>query len=190
MNYFAAGQALVEGRVQRGEIDMQRKIEQFNISVAEQNARLTGQQTSAREEQQRRESRQLLGTQRAAIAQSNVGFDGSSADIIRQSSANAELDALNIRYAGELERMGFLNEIEMRKYSDQMLKLKGKQVMRMRWGNALGALFGGGAGQQQISKALDRNNNGPSGGGKVSHTWASGARGAYGGFGRVGTGPG
>lgn len=205
MNWFAFGDTLAQGHRQRVEINEQRDIEKFNIRAAEQNAALTAQQTSAREEQQRRESRQLLGTQRAAIAQSGVGFGGSSADIMRQSAASAELDALNIRYAGDLERMGILNEIEMRKYNDKLLQLQGKQVMRMRWGSALGALFGGGGGRQpEAGKALDAKTGayGQGGDGGTNHSWNKTAAGAYGGFGggstkftkssrtnRIGTGP-
>lgn len=194
MNWFAFGNTLAEGRQQRKEIDAQREIENFNIRNARQNAQLTAQQTSAREEQQRREARQLLGTQRAAIAQSGVGFSGSSLDIMRQSTTNAELDSLNIRYAGDLERHGILNEIEMREYNARLLKLRGKQVMRMRWGAAIGNLFGGGSGGYGKSGggALEKSGHGKDASKDAkdrSHGWAKGAKGAYGGYGRVGTGP-
>lgn len=146
MNFFAFGNTLAEGRQQRKEIEAQREIEKFNIENDKQNARLLGQQTSAREEALRRDARKVLGAERAGIAQSGVGFGGSSLDVMRRSTAAAELDALNIRYAGDLERTGILNQIEMREYNNRLLKLRGKQVMRMRWGAALGNLFGGAGG--------------------------------------------
>ncbi len=190
MNFFAMGDALAQGRAQRLEIDTQRAIEEFNITNDKNNAALLAQQTGAREEQSRREARQLLGAQRAAIAQSGVGFGGSSADIIRQSTMNSELDALNIRYAGDLERMGILNEIEMRKYSVQLLKKKGEQVMRMRVGTALSALFGGQGGAQPGATASARQSSGAMQKdlSKTTHTWAASKTGAYGGYGRFGTG--
>ena len=180
--------ALVQGRQARNAIDVEIDKENFNIANAENNARLVAQQTSQREDQQRRESRQLLGTQRAAIAQSGVGFGGSSADIIRQSTASAELDALNIRYAGDLERYGILNEIEMRKFNKAVLRKQGKQAMRLRWFNAASAFFGDPGVQQRIGEAVQDRAYGQSKQ-KTSHNWASKASGAYGGFGRVGTGP-
>lgn len=181
--------ALVQGRQERNRIDVQRDIEQFNIKVGEQNAALTAQQASVREEQQRRESRQILGTQRAAIAQSGVGFGGSSADIIRQSETSAELDALNIRYAGVLERMGILNDVEMRKFNDKVLRMQGKQAMRLRWFNAAAAFFGAPGVQQQIGEALAKRNSGYGQSGSTYHSWNKTAAGAYGGFGKIGTGP-
>lgn len=183
---FGAVGALVQGRQARNAIDVERDIEKFNIKAAEQNASLTAQQTSQREDQQRRESRMLLGTQRAAIAQSGVGFGGSSADIIRRSTANAELDALNIRYAGDLERMGILNEIEMRKFNDQVLRKQGKQAMRLRWFNAASAFFGDPGVQQRIGAALGSSGAYGQSGNGTSHNWASGSTGAYGGYGRIG----
>ena len=188
MNFFAFGSEMAKGRQARNAIDSQRDIEQFNIKVEKQNAMLVGQQASAREEQQRRESRQLLGTQRAAIGQSNVGFEGSSADIIRQSASSAELDALNVRYAGVLERSSILNSISMREYNDKLLKVQGKQAMRMRWLNALSGLVGGSSTGESFNKALGRENTAYGNQG-TSHKWASGAGGAYGGFGKSGTGP-
>lgn len=190
MNFFAMGDALAQGRAQRMEIDSQRAIEEFNLTNDRRNAELLAQQTGAREEQSRREARQLLGSQRAAIAQSGVGFGGSSADIIKQSTMNAELDALNIRYAGDLERMGILNEIEMRKYNVQLLKKKGEQVMRMRWGTAASALFGGQGGRQASGNDSARQSSGAYSKdlSKTTHTWASSKTGAYGGYGRFGTG--
>lgn len=186
---FNAVGALIQGRQARNEIDVQRDIQQFNNKVTEQNAALAGQQASAREEQQRRESRNILGTQRAAIAQSGVGFGGSSADIIRQSETSAELDALNIRYAGVLERMGLLNELAMGKFNDRVLKKQGKQAMRLRWFNAAAGFFGSQGVQQKIGSALAKNQAYGQTNAGTYHSWNKGAAGAYGGFGKIGTGP-
>lgn len=187
MNIAGAVGALVQGRQERNAIDVQRDIEQFNIKVEKQNAALVAQQTSAREEQQRRESRQLLGTQRAAIAQSGVGFGGSSADIIRQSTASAELDSLNVRYAGDLERMGILNSIAMREFNDANLKHAGKVAMRMRWVNAASAFVGGGnIGKSSNPSALPGAGSAGQSGFTTSHGWASSGMGAYGGMGGAG----
>ena len=151
---FGAIGALVQGRQQRNEIDRQRDIEQFNIKVGEKNAELSAQQTSAREEEVRRRARRALGSQRAAIAQSGTGDGGSNAAIVQQSTTNAELDALNVRYSGALERMGILNDVTMRKYNDAVLRKQGKMAMRMRWFNAVSAFFGSSGVQQQIGQAM------------------------------------
>jgi hypothetical protein len=193
MNWFAFGQALVEGRQARVETDIQGKILGQRIRWENQNLEITGQQTSQAEEQQRRESRQLLGAGRAAIAQSGIAMTGSAADIMKQSATNAELDALNIRYAGTLERMSILNEIGMLNYEKDVVKMRGQQAMRMRWGNAFAGLFGGNA-----SSGINSTTQGASKSGgymkrdtptiasltKGSNRWAASKTGAYGGYGR------
>lgn len=60
----------------------------------------TERETFANEEIQRRQARQLLGQQAAAVAQAGTGYGGTTALVMDQSALNAELDALNIRYAG------------------------------------------------------------------------------------------
>lgn len=85
---------------------------QSNKFAAAENARyldLEGRtavsQATADEEAQRREARQVLSTQAAAMAQS--GMSGSQAGkLVKQSALNAELDALNIRYQGQLKKSG------------------------------------------------------------------------------------
>lgn len=179
---------LVEGRQQRNEIDRQRDIEQFNIKVEEQNAALSAQQTSAREEAVRRAARRALGQQRAAIAQSGTGTGGTNAALAEQSTTNAELDALNVRYAGVLERMGILNSIEMRKYNDKVLKKQGKQAMRLRWFNAVGAFFGSSGVQQQMGQALASPSATPSTTGGGYGAGLSSGYGLSGGYGSIGGG--
>lgn len=66
------------------------------LNAQAQTARMQGY---ADEAAQRRQSSQILGKQAAAMAQAGGGIDEG---LIRQSAANAELDALNIRYAGLL----------------------------------------------------------------------------------------
>lgn len=75
----------------------------YSAKVARENARAVGDQTALREEAIRRESDQLLGAQRAAIAESGTGMGGSNALIMAQDSTLAELDALTERYEGRLK---------------------------------------------------------------------------------------
>lgn len=68
------------------------------------------QQSVADEEATRRRARQILGMQRAAIAESGLGYEGSAGLIAQQSAANAELDALNTRYNGYMRALGLLSD--------------------------------------------------------------------------------
>lgn len=68
----------------------------------EGNARINDFQTAEREGLQRRRAGEVLGEQRAAIAQSGFGSGGTMGDIVRESVAGSELDALAIRYEGRV----------------------------------------------------------------------------------------
>lgn len=141
--------ALVQGRQEANEARQQGRIENYKAQVAQANAENAGRQASAEQERSRRESRQVLGAQRAGIAESGTAFSGSNLDIIRQDTAAAELDALNIQYAGELERKGLLNEAEAFRYNERVLRSKAKSAMRQRWISAIGAglsAYGGAGG--------------------------------------------
>lgn len=75
--------------------------------VAEANARTAKETTVADEETLRRRNTAAMGTVRAAAAQS--GFDPSSgtlADLQARTAGELELDALTMRYKGDLERVG------------------------------------------------------------------------------------
>jgi hypothetical protein len=58
---------------------------------------------------------------------------------MRQDAALAELDALNVQYAGDLERRGLLQEAEGHRYTQRSLKAKAKTLMRTRWLSAISA---------------------------------------------------
>lgn len=92
----------------------------YNARQQEVSANVARRQAAAREEMQRKEARKFLGRQRAAIAESGTGFGGTNQDIAVQSALDAELDALNIRYQGELEARG-LNE------QANLTRLEGRQ---------------------------------------------------------------
>lgn len=94
-------------------------IAQAGLSIAggkaEQNslknqAKVASQQAYRDEETQRRDTRQLRGAQAAALAENGLTPDGSSGMMADQAATNAELDALNIRYAGILKRHGLRTE--------------------------------------------------------------------------------
>lgn len=142
-NIFNAVGELVKGRQTANQLRDQAENEQYAADMAKANRDISARQYSAREEALRRSARQALGAQRAAIAESGTGFGGSNLAIQKQSTANAELDALNLRYQGALERVGFDAEISTRLYNKSALRKGASQAMRLRWFNAASAFFGG-----------------------------------------------
>ena len=83
----------------------------FAAAVTRQNILTNSQQAGIREEQVRRDARQTLGEQAAAVAESGTGFGGSNRDLMEQDSAKAALDALNARYEGKLNRRNQQNSL-------------------------------------------------------------------------------
>lgn len=95
---------------------------QYNASMMDQAATVERQQASVREDAQRQQARLLLGEQRAAFAQSGGGMGGSAGDVMQQSAINAELDALTMRYEGELRARGLNAQAEGERYSGRTAK--------------------------------------------------------------------
>jgi hypothetical protein len=74
----------------------------FNADMQNRNAGIARQQAAAEEEKQRRLGYMRQGAARAAYGASGVAIEGSPLDILEQSAAQEELDALNIRYRGAI----------------------------------------------------------------------------------------
>ena len=91
--------------------DSGRKMAHTNADIATQRATIAAQQANVNEDANRRRAAYALGTQRAAVAQAGVGFEGTGGDIVDQSSTNAEMDALNIRYGGKIGVLSATDQI-------------------------------------------------------------------------------
>lgn len=85
----------------------QSQVAEAESDLAKENAKAAAEQASAAEDATRRRNRSILARQRAAIAESGIGFGGSSETLQQDSAVQAELDALNIRYEGRLRGLGF-----------------------------------------------------------------------------------
>lgn len=152
LGYAAAAAAVVGaysayqgGKAQEASYKSQAQADEYNAKVAETNAATARQQAGAREEAQRRQARQILGTQRAALAQAGIGLSGSAADVYGASAANAELDALNIRYEGELDARGLLAGAELDKYQGKVSNMNAKSAKQAGYVNTASALLSGGS---------------------------------------------
>lgn len=117
----------------------------YNATIMDQNARIERDQANAREEAQRREARQILGAQRAAFSQSGVGLGGSAADVMEQSATNAELDALTMRYEGEMKARGLMASAEAERYQGRAAGANASAAMRAGYMGAVGSILGGAA---------------------------------------------
>lgn len=100
--------AVQQSRATEATYKAQAKADETNSIIQAQNAQAAQAQATAREEQRRRVARQVLGEQRAAIAEAGGLGGGTYVGVVEQSAANAELDALNERYAGVMEGRGLI----------------------------------------------------------------------------------
>jgi len=154
MGYVAAAVAIIgavvgayssyqQGQAQEANFKAQANADKYNAAVAEQSAAVKRQQYVAQEEAQRRQAKQVLGEQRAALAQAGIGLSGSAADVYGQSAANAELDALNIRYTGELDARGLLAQGEQYRYGARVNRMNAGSARTGGYLNAASSLLSG-----------------------------------------------
>lgn len=132
-----------QGKAQEANYKAQAQSDIYNATIAEQNAAVKRQQYVAQEEAQRRQAKQVLGEQRAALAQAGIGLSGSASDVYGQSAARAELDALNIRYSGELDARGLLAQSDQYRYDASVNRMNATSARRGGYLNAASALLSG-----------------------------------------------
>jgi len=135
--------AIQQGMAASAQAQASANAARYNAVIKEQQARSEFQQAGAREEQQRRQSRQVLGQQSAALAQAGIGLGGSALDIAEQSAFMAELDALNIRYEGDLRARGLLAAAEQNEYEARAAIAAGKNAETASYISAGASLLSG-----------------------------------------------
>ena len=162
--------AIAQGNAQAAQFDSQAAAARYNANIQRQQAEAAAQQAGMREELQRRQARQFMGRQVAAGAQSGVNVTtGTAADVFRQSLYDAEMDALNIRYEGELNRVGLLNQASLSDWEAQVARKNSKTAQRAGYLSAATALVGSAAGAYGMK--------GASAGGSTSYSLAKGTSG-------------
>jgi hypothetical protein len=131
------------GQAAQDQANAAAQANQYNAKVKEMQAGIERQQANAREEQQRRKARQILGEQRAGIAQAGIGMMGSALDISEESATRAELDSLTIRYEGELAAKGMLADAVAERYEAGVNRMAGRNAMTGAYLSAGSAILSG-----------------------------------------------
>lgn len=142
-----------EGQAQEEAAKSQSQAAEYNATVSTQNAQIARNNASIREEVQNRKSRSILAQQFAGTAQAGIGFSGTAVDVFSQSETMAELDALNIRYEGDLQSRGLLAEAAGERYQSQAALVNGKNASSAANISAAGTLLQGAAGYKYMSTA-------------------------------------
>jgi len=141
----AAG-AIQEGNAQASAYKREAAVNEENARIARLNAERTGQAYSLQEDKLRRSQKLALGQQRAAAFESGVGGGtGSNLEIQVEDSAQAELDALTLRYDGQNERTNQLNQGIQFSNAAATSRTNAKTARQAGYMKALGAVASGGA---------------------------------------------
>lgn len=94
--------------------DASRKAAHTNADIERQKADMAQEQAATNEDAQRRRGAMATGRAAAGAAQGS-GLDGTNVDLLQQSATDSEIDALNIRYGGQI---GALSSNEQANFSD------------------------------------------------------------------------
>ena len=124
------------GQYQAGEAyeaagDYNARILDYNARVLEGHAEAARQSAAFEEVKQRREARRLKAAQRARYAKGGVVMtEGTPLRVLTETAAEAELDALAIRYAGEVKAKGYEAQAHISEMEADVSRWEGKQRKR------------------------------------------------------------
>lgn len=136
--------ALTSGISQSSQQSQQAAILDRNAALSDQQAGQVYSQGVQREEDQRAQSAQQLGQQRAAVSESGfVSNTGSALDMQVQSARTAELDALQTRYQGILQGQSLEDQARQQRYQAQVAKANSKTALATGVLSAAGAALSG-----------------------------------------------
>jgi hypothetical protein len=124
------------GAVAQG--SQQQAMANQNARMYELNARYAIDSAAIEEANNRRRTNQLMGNQRVAYAKSGVTSSGTPLLVGEDTAIQGELDALTVRYNGQIKS-------NQAKYQASMAKWQGKQAFNQGLFSAAGTLLGGAA---------------------------------------------
>lgn len=123
------------GQVQAGQ--EQKKWSEYNAAVAARDAEASKQAAGYEAGQKRKETERLLGRQRALYGKAGVTFEGSPLELMEETAAAGELDAMMIEREGKLRGSRYMEEA-------QLSRMKGRGAARAgMWGAGSSLLTGG-----------------------------------------------
>ena len=143
---------------QLNQAQSQAAANEYNAKVAEQNASLARQQSIEQERQVRIQSRKQLGDIRSSYAASGVSIEGSPLDILEESAATAELDALTVRHGGEVKARAFESEAAINRFSAKQARIGGylgAASTLLKGGSSVYGSSGGGGGKSSSNTTSD-----------------------------------
>ena len=123
----AATAAILGFKGNRASAKAARQVSDYNAVLAENERTLLLQRKAAEESALRRQSDRLAASQNVLTAKSGIEMSGSPMLALADTYFNTEMDALNIKYAGDIEAVAKISEAALaratgnaRAYSNQV----------------------------------------------------------------------
>lgn len=139
-----ASGALKQGKDQQDQADFNAQIQNYNAQVAEQSAQSAIDKAQFDEEAQRRETKKKLSTQLALYGASGISPDtGSPLLVMEETASLGELDALAIRYAGDVEASRLRSVASGYRMQGEAETMKGESVRSASKWSAATSILGG-----------------------------------------------
>lgn len=139
---MAAVGSISAAQAQTASYKSQQQAANYNATVEKQNAMSAEAAASANELNQRRQNDQIMGAQRARVAESAGGFTGTNVGVLNQSGANLELSALNMRYQGAMQARGLLAQSNLDQYQASVAGMNAGSSMRAGYIGAAASALG------------------------------------------------
>ena len=133
--------AMSAAKAQSASYKSQQNAANYNATANQQNAQSAEAAASANELALRRQNDQRMGAMRAQAAESG-GFTGSNLEVLDQSGANMELDALNTRYRGATQARGLLDQSTLDQAQAQGAGMNASSATSAGYINAAGSALG------------------------------------------------
>jgi hypothetical protein len=140
---LAAVGAIQQGNAARAAATYNAAVAENNAIVARQNAKLALSESNAEEQGVRRRTAQQLGTAGAAIGASGITQEGSALDVLEETVALGELDALTVRWQGDLKARNFEQQARGYQSSAELERMSGRAAKTNSIFSAAGTLLSG-----------------------------------------------
>lgn len=151
---ITAGGAIMQGQQQASAYNAQKTADLYNAQTAQQAGTNAVEVSAANEAQQRRKGMAIEGAQYAALSETNPNSPTSEA-VARQQAINDQLDALNIRYQGQMANYGYQSQAQSNRYQADIERWNAQNASTGGWltagmtlakagASAYGASSGGG----------------------------------------------
>jgi len=117
-NTMGAIDSIWQGYQEAENLNAQASTLDRQSEIDRQNKQIVAEQGTAEQGMRARRARGVIGSQRAALAESGVvSSEGSALDTLEQSAVEAELEQLTTIYNTELQKRGLQNQADMSRFN-------------------------------------------------------------------------